>query len=100
MQFDYARLEKRLGMENYNPDIDSVLMGIAQEYDRRVANNNKKIFTGKLNRGETTIRFTKGMKERLRAQRFATNSKIKIIEEFKDLYSSTEIISAINGFKP
>lgn len=99
-QFDYAVLEKKLGMENYNPDLNSTLIGIAQEYDRVVALNNDSIFTGTLEHNKRKIKYPKTLKERLQAQRFATSAKIKIIENFRDLYSPEQIISAINGFKP
>ena len=100
MQFNYAKLEKRLGMQNYNPDLPGPLLGIAQEYDRIVAENNDKIFTGKLKHSNRKIKYPKTIKERLQAQRFATSAKIKIIENFRDLYSPEQIISAIKGFKP
>jgi len=100
MQFNYAALEKKLGMHNYNPDLQSPLIGIAQEYDRTVANNNEKIFSGTLVHNNKTIKYPKTLKERLQAQRFATSAKLKIIENFRDLYSPEQIISAINGFKP
>lgn len=100
MLFDYKKLEKELGMENYNPDLNSKLIGIAQEYDRIVAENNNQIFTGSLNHKGKTIRYPATLKERLQAQRFATSAKMKVIENYKDLYSPRQIISAINGFKP
>lgn len=100
MQFDYRVLEQKLGMENYNPDLTSKLIGVGQEYDRIVAQNNKKIFTGKLKHNNRVIRYPKTLQERLKAQRFATSAKIKIIENFRDIYTPEQIISAINGFKP
>jgi hypothetical protein len=100
MQFNYAALEKKLGMHNYNPDLNGELIGIVQEYDRIVAKNNSKIFTGVLEHNNRKIKYPKTIKERLQAQRFATSAKLKIIENFKELYSAKQIISAINGFKP
>lgn len=100
MQFNYADLEEKLGMQNYNPDLRSELIGIAQEYDRIVTENNDKIFTGVLTHNNRTIKYPKSIKERLKAQRFATAAKSKLIENFRDLYSQKQIISAIKGFKP
>ncbi len=100
MVFDYNTLAEKLGMHNYNADLDSKLIGIAQEYDRLVAENNKTIFTGKLSHGNKVIKFPASLKERLKAQRFATSAKMKVIERYKDLYSPEQIISAIKGFKP
>lgn len=100
MVFDYNKLEKEIGLQNYNPELNSTLIGIAQEYDRVVAENNAKIFTGVLKHNSREVKYPKTLKERLQAQRFATSAKIKILENFRDLYSSEQIISAINGFKP
>lgn len=98
--FDYDNLEALLGMENYNPDLESKLIGIAQEYDRTVANNNEKIFTGVLKHNNKVVKYPSSLKERLQAQRFATSAKLKILETYGELYTPKQIISAINGFKP
>ena len=100
MIFDYKKLEETLGLNLYNPDLDSVLIGIGQEYDRIVFCNNAKIFTGVLKDKNGDIKYPKTLKERLKAQRFATSAKIKVIERYKHLYSRKQIISAIKGFKP
>ena len=100
MIFDYKKLDKVLGLERWNADLDPKLVGIGHEYDKTVVANNDKIFTGKFKMGNHTIFYPKNLKERLRSNRFATNAKIKVVEQYKDLYERNVILNALSSYKP
>ena len=100
MVFDYKEISKEIGIERYNADIPSELIGIAHDFDRRVVKNNEKIFTGEFTVKGKTYKYPKNIRERLLSLRFATNAKIKLVENLKGIYTKKEVLSAINTYKP